>query len=53
MEKEKVLAEAVIGFEAQKIVLGPLTEEDADVFRAHGYAIWLPEEFDLQKIKRS
>ncbi len=50
-EKEEVLAEAILGFETARIVLGPLSEEDAAAFRERGYKIMEPENFDVNLIR--
>ncbi|MBL7791125.1 MAG: DEAD/DEAH box helicase [Saprospiraceae bacterium] len=49
-ENGKVTAEAVIGFDDQKIVLGPLSEEDEKAFRMRGYTVVSPEDFDIKKL---
>lgn len=45
--KNKVVAEAVLGFPAEKIVLGPLSEEDRQAFEKKGFQIYTVENFNL------
>jgi len=47
---DEVAAEAVLGFEQVKIAFGPLSEQDQAAFLESGYAIYLPEEFDIKKL---
>ena len=42
-----VLAEAIIGSHATRVVSGPLTPRDAEVFREHGYTVYAPADLTI------
>lgn len=48
MDGEVVLAEAVMGFRDRNLVIGPMDEENAAVFRHHGFAVDEPDNFDTK-----
>ena len=47
-ESGKVLAEAELGIEDEKVVFIPLTEQDHQKFVSAGYKIVSPEDYILQ-----
>jgi hypothetical protein len=39
-DENEVLAEGVVGSSAARVVAGPLSERDADIFKEFGYTIF-------------
>lgn len=45
-----LLAEAVIGSKEKRVVSGPLTHRDREIFVAHGYTIYAPTDLQLHHL---
>jgi hypothetical protein len=50
MEGEKQIAEAVLGFEDEKIAIGALSERDKAVFEQNGYRVFNSDTLDISLV---